>query len=102
MNFQNLTEHVILLPNGKRIEPSGVIARCRIDYHVVVNWDGVDLVREVLSGVTGVPDQMNGTIYIVSRYVRRALPMRNDLASPGRTIKDKDGNIIAATNLVID
>lgn len=99
MNFVNLTEHPILLPTGE-IPPSGNVARCRRAYPTVVIYNNVELVREVYHSVTGVPERVNGTIYIVSRHVRAALPFRNDLASPGKLVYE-NGSVVAAENLII-
>lgn len=101
MNWINLTKHPIQLPTGE-IPPSGKIARCSRSYPTVVIIDNIELVREVYHTVTGLPQQKENTIYIVSRHVRKALPFRNDLASPGLLVYDENGNVIAASNLIID
>lgn len=108
MKFVNLTEHPILLPGGVRIEPSRDenghlrIARCSRQYITVKVVDGVELTREILTNVTGLPESDNGTIFIVSQWVRRAASYRSDLASPGRLLFDENRNIIGAINLVIN
>jgi hypothetical protein len=101
MNWINLTKHPIQLPIGE-IPPSGRIARCLRSYPTVTIVDSIELVREVYHTVTNLPPQQEGTIYIVSRHVRKALPFRSDLASPGLLIYDENGSVVAASNLIID
>lgn len=103
MNWINLTDHNILLPGDNVLPPSGRIARCHIDYVTVAIVDGVELTREILHSVTGLPPQVEGTMYIVSSYVRRAANYRNDLASPGKPVRDRQTlKVLGVLNLVIN
>ena len=99
--FVNLTPHAIKLPEIT-IEPSGTVARCSeftVPQSIV---DGVSIVKKTYGDVTGVPDPVDGTIYIVSMLVRTTLGSRKDLASPGDLVRDDKGNIVGSLNLVVN
>lgn len=49
--------------------------------------------------VTGLPDQQEGTYYIVSMLVKQALPNRTDLFSPSQLQRDSKGQPIGCLGL---
>jgi hypothetical protein len=97
----NLTPHAIHLPD-RTIEPLGLLARCAEITELAGEFDGVQIVRRRYGQVEGLPDPQNGVIYIVSLLVRMACPERSDLASPGDLVRDENGVIIGAKNLVVN
>lgn len=95
----NLTPHAINLPD-RTLPPTGTVARC-IEVTVPAgNIDGIEIIRRKYGEVTDLPDAQYETVYIVSALVRMARPDRHDLLSPGDTIRDADGKIIGAKNLI--
>jgi translation initiation factor 2 gamma subunit (eIF-2gamma) len=93
MTYINLTPRVVAVATGAwranhpvpgwgliSIPPSGDVARCT----------ATSLVGEVV----GLPDPIEGTIFIVSALVRLAVPHRTDVASPGPgdLVRDAGGN----------
>lgn len=99
MNILNLTPHAINLP-GRTIPPSGTVARCAEETAQAGNIDGIEIVNRTYGAVTDLPAPQAETFYIVSALVRAALPHRKDLLSPGDVVRDADGKIIGAKNLV--
>lgn len=101
MNIINLTPHEIHLPD-RNVLPSDFVARCNEVTKDAGEFDGVKLIRREYGDVYGLPDPVADTLYIVSLLVRQALPERKDLASPGDLVRDGDGKIVGAKNLVIN
>ena len=97
----NLTPHEIHLPD-RVIPPSGTVPRC-VELTVDSgDFDGVAVVCRSYGAVSDLPEPTEGTLYIVSMLVRLACPDRHDLASPGDLVRDRDGKIIGAKNLVVN
>ncbi|OQB08847.1 MAG: hypothetical protein BWY21_01041 [Parcubacteria group bacterium ADurb.Bin216] len=103
MNFVNLTPHVVRLNNGISFEPSGIVARVAADLQEVVKVSGVQFFRQTFGEVEGLPEQVPGTIYIVSAMVLAA-SYRNDLIAPATSHKDvvrnENGQIISVPGFV--
>lgn len=99
----NLTGHDLNI-GGTMIEAEKdrFPARCYEKTTILGEFAGVPLVVREYGEVVGLPDPVPGTIYIVSNIVRLAFPERGDLASPGRKMVDKDGNLLGATELVVN
>ena len=64
--------------------------------------NGIALSRVTFGEVTGLPDPVEGTLYIVSALVRSALPARTDLASPGDLVRDAAGAVIGCKGLIVN
>lgn len=94
MKLVNLTPHVISLPNGTLIEPSGYVARANLQTRQLAEWNGIAFFDSELKSVSNVPAQSVGTYYIVPVIVRVNLPTRPDLISPTRLIKNHKGEVI--------
>lgn len=102
-HFVNLTPHDInvILDDGsvKTIQKSGKVARCaqtRDEFAVV---DGVRLSHTSFGDVFDLPDQEDGTVFIVSAMVRNAVCNRSDVASPGDLVRDANGVVIGCNGL---
>jgi hypothetical protein len=80
MKFVNLTPHEINLNDGRKFPPSGTVARVSTSYSEF-DQNGVS---EVIFGVPiGLPEEEEGTLFIVSGLVASAMKgKRNDLVSP--------------------
>jgi hypothetical protein len=101
----NLTPHTVKLVNELgvlEVFPTGTVARVSSTQEEVGRVIGVPLVRATFGAVTGLPDPVEGTLYIVSALVRAALPGRADLASPGDLVRDEAGNVVGAKSLIVN
>lgn len=59
----------------------------------------LDVIRKTYGEVVGLPDPIEGTIYIVSALVAQLTKDRNDLYLPGNIVRDSRGKIIGCLNL---
>lgn len=102
----NLTPHKlnVVTENGTvTVEPSGTIARCSVtNTPVRILPNGVTLYRTVYGEVTGLPEEQEGVIYVVSGLVRGAVPTRLDVASPGELIRNEEGQPVGCNGLSIN
>ena len=102
----NLTPHSIaVLKNGEEIavyEASGYIARCESDTVVVGEIAGIPLTETRFGKLYLIdrdrvkhelPEQQDGTFYIVSALVARAA-QREDFVIVNDTVRDNDGRIV--------
>jgi hypothetical protein len=99
--FINLTPHDINV-DERTVPTCGQVARCQEISYPVSTHAGVELINRIYGEVLDLPKPEQGVIYIVSAMVRMALPYRNDLASPGDLVRDKNGQITGCKNLVIN
>lgn len=49
--------------------------------------------------IIGLPEPEPGVVYIVAKAVSDAVPARGDLMSPGRLLRDADGNVVGCDGL---
>ena len=93
----NLTPHMINVMHAdgtvENIASSG-LARCAEQRIIVGSVNGIDLYAVSYGEVSGLPEQVDDTFYIVSMPVRLALPTRKDLLSPGELVRDNEGKPI--------
>lgn len=61
--------------------------------------DGILISAQEFGEVTGLPEQKDGTIYLVSALVRTAVPHRLDVLSPGELIRNDAGQPIGCAGL---
>lgn len=110
VNFVNLTSHAIVLQTNRDSElvipPSGQVARVEArPGDRIGDLDGVACYGPSLYGqVTGLPDRVEGTVYIVSGMVAEQV-RRGDVYSPGTgpndgAIRNDKGHIVAVTRLI--
>jgi len=102
LKLVNLTPHMLKLVNdfGVLELDSAGVARVSSTQEEIGRVVGVPLVRATFGAVTGLPEPVEGTLYVVSALVRAALPARGDLASPGDLVRDEKGNVIGAKSLI--
>jgi hypothetical protein len=100
MELVNLTPHRLNIhtDGGLRVLPSDGLARV-----ASVNTDAdpiedIPTVRTTRGEVTGLPDPIDGVIYIVSGMVASAAP-RADVFSPGDLVRDDSGRPIGCKGL---
>lgn len=97
MNIINLTPHDVVYSNKKNfrvIQTSG-LARCTMESKMVDIIDNIPVNQNSYGEVIGLPEEKEGTYYIVSRIVAEAMKgKRNDLLIVDKTIRDDKGFII--------
>jgi hypothetical protein len=99
----NTTPHAINLADKagevvRTYAPSGVVVRCSVSTEAVGELDGFPVQSSTFGEVSGLPPEMEGTIYIVSLLVAQALKgKRGDIVSPltDATAIRKDGQVVA-------
>jgi len=104
MVFINLTPHTLNLfnENGEQvaqIPPSGLIARVSTERVMVEKKGGIPFFRTEYGEVDGLPGPQADTIYVVSGFVRAAVPHREDVWQPGELLRDENGRVIGAVGL---
>jgi hypothetical protein len=100
----NLTPHTVKLVNELGVLElySQGVARVSSTQTEVGRVIGVPVVKATFGEVTGLPEPVEGTMYVVSALVRGALPNRTDLASPGDPVRDEAGNVVGAKSLIVN
>lgn len=97
MNIINLTPHDVVYSNKgnfKVIQTSG-LARCTMESKMVDIIDNIPVNQNSYGEVVGLPEEQEGTYYIVSRIVAEAMKgKRNDLLIVDKTIRDDKGFIV--------
>lgn len=98
----NATPHAlnIVQRNGEvlTIQPSGIVPRCASTEEVDQAIGLIDVTKQTLGNVEGLPKDKPGTYYIVSRLVAQA-SKRWDLLVPGHLVRDDDGKVIGCKGL---
>jgi len=101
--FVNLTPHKITVVNEAgetvlEVAPSGQVARVAISKvisKVEVGKIGVIPIYNIVKGdVVGMPEEVEGEIYIVSGMVREAIYGKPYVVSPGELVRNKEGQPI--------
>lgn len=114
MTIVNLTPHPITLRDGEGVDhtiaPSGQVARVSSTPGTLAVVPGVPVpvaTPTVFGEVTGLPNAVDGTVFIVSAIVGSALvgKGRSDVFLPGTgpndgAIRNEKGHIVAVTRLV--
>lgn len=94
----NLTPHDInIIGNDGQVlqtfPASGDLARCQVSREQVGEVNGIPVNRTVFGAVTGLPEQQEGVVYIVSALVAQATK-RDDVLIPDDAVRDEQGRII--------
>ncbi len=107
MRVVNLTEHNIRVldfetQTVKTFPPSGTVARIKTEYSPNNKKVGGVPMPDVI--VTGLPDPEEGTLFIVSGYVRGTVRDRDDLIQPDTTsvIRDNFGTVVGVKGLIYE
>ena len=113
--FINLTPHAINIVGSdekivKTIEPSGRIARVKVESKIVGQVNGINIVKSTFGNVEGITreeivDSQN-TAFIVSRMVKERINQEwkyNNfmVVIPDDIVRDKDGKIIGCRRFSI-
>ena len=96
MQLVNLTAHTITdTVTGKKIPPSGIIARMTASTKVTDRLAGIPVYSSSCSGIEGLPTPQPNTVYIVSALVMEHVPRsRTDVVRPGNVQKDEHGTVL--------
>ena len=101
-NIINFTPHNIEVINSDNeiitITSSGS-ARCAQTSKIVNSISGISISETEFGEVSGLPEQKNDTMLIVSRLVMAACPDRADLLVPNQLQRDEGGNITHCLSL---
>ena len=94
--FVNLTPHQIDEQTTGLSIPSSGIARIKMQSRIIDTIDGVPLFHSYYVGnLEGLPEPVEGTIYIVSALALNAVPAdRTDVVAPGDAVRDSEGHVI--------
>lgn len=99
----NYTPHTVNIidAEGNKIQdfPSQGEARCKQETTSVGTIGNVPITSTTFGEVTGLPEEKEGTYYIVSRLIRQALPGRRDLLVPNDMVRDEQGRIVGCKSL---
>lgn len=104
----NLTPHAVTV-NGEdgsvTVPPSGTVARIEtvMTPAETITVDGVAITVQAqrMGEVTGLPEPVDGTVYVVSLPVAAALgASRPDVVAPGPLVRDAEGRPVACNGLV--
>jgi hypothetical protein len=103
MKLVNLTPHMVNLP-GLTVPSEGLARVSEIATEVsrlhTAGPAPIPVYSVSYGAVTGLPEPVEGTIYLVSSLIRSALPERGDLGSPYGLVRDAEGRVIGAEGLV--
>lgn len=99
----NLTPHTVNIVNieGEEIKSykSEGIVRVSTTSKLKSVIDDVNIYSTEYGEVEGLPQEKEGTYYIVSMLVKQALPNRKDLLSPSQPVRDSEGKVIGCLGL---
>lgn len=105
MRLINLTPHDITIVGDDKnlVIPSTGVARVApttdVVGTVVVDGFTIPMTKTKFGQVNGLPEPQADTLFVVSRLVAEALPMRDDLVIVNQTVRDEQGRIIGAKSL---
>lgn len=101
----NLTPHEVVIMDDALgapalvIAPEAISARCGVTREIAFLADGVRVNRTVFGEISGLPDPIVGTWFIVSRIVAEAAAGRSDLLVPDETVRNESGQIVGCKSL---
>ena len=102
VTLMNATPHVlnIVQSDGSilTLKASGICPRCESNELVDRAIGLIQVTRQTLGHVEGLPDPVPGLYFIVSRLVASATD-RDDLLVPGSLIRDDQGKVIGCKGL---
>ena len=104
MTVINVTPHTINVvgQSGEtlaELPPSGNVARVSVTRELVGQVAGLPVYHSRFGAVVGLPDEIVGTVLVVSAMVRLAVPLRRDVYSPGELVRGADGQPVGCRGL---
>jgi len=102
----NLTPHTINIVGEGACDlppaPPGTEARVSCTLTEIRRVNGVPCHISSYGEVQGLPEPVEGTLYVVSAMVRAAVPDRRDVASPGEQVRDERGRPCGCRGLIVN
>ena len=99
----NMTPHPlnIVQRDGEilTVNPSGFVPRCASTEELDQSIGLIDVTRQTLGEVEGLPESLPGAFYVVSRLVASAASGRDDLLVPGPLVRDDQGRVVGCKGL---
>lgn len=99
----NATPHALNIVqsdgNILTLKASGICPRCESNELVDRAIGLIQVTKQTLGHVEGLPDPVPGLYFIVSRLVASAADNRDDLLVPGSLIRDDQGKVIGCKGL---
>ena len=100
----NLTPHAINIIGGPTFKPSGQVARISSTNEnageLLVNGGLIPLITQEFGEVVGLPEEKEGTLFIVSGLVF-SNSERKDLLVPGEQVRDEKGRVIGCKSFQV-
>lgn len=81
------------------VKSSGSLARVATKIVTVGFIDEIPVTATEFGEVEGLPEPVDGVIYIVSSLVAQRVPNRNDVFIPSESVRDSQGRIIGCKSL---
>lgn len=99
----NLTPHTLTICDQDcnflvEISPEGVVARVDVQYQQEDVIGDIPVFEAKYGDITGLPSPQGDVVYVVSGMVN-ARVNRDDVYSPGKLIRDEDGNPVGCKGL---
>ena len=101
LNFTPHNLNVVDINGVTQQLPSVGVARLATSTVSVNPINGFGVVATAFADVTGLPDPVSGTYYVVSRLVFSPCPGRLDVLCPGELIRDSAGNVVGCKGFSI-
>jgi len=94
--FINLTSHTLNeVTTGMALPVSGIVARVKSSTTTHRVHNGIPIYISDFGEIQGLPEPIEGTIYVVSALALNAIPPhRTDVVAPGNLQRDQDGKPI--------
>jgi hypothetical protein len=102
MNLVNCTPHALNIIRADAsvctLEKSEFLARVKVTREIVRIEDGIEISKSVFGEVEGLPEPVQGTLFVVSLVVLER-STRTDLLSPGELVRGADGQPVGCKGL---
>lgn len=100
----NLTPHEVSFVDAEgtivlSVEPSGTVARVSSRTVQTGTLNGLPVTQTEFGEVQDLPEQKDGTVYLVSSLVAQRVPERRDVFIPAESVRDSAGRIIGCRSL---
>lgn len=102
--IMNLTPHAVSFVKADgatvlTVAPSGTVARVSTRTVQIGTLNGLPVTQTEFGEVQDLPEQIDGTIYLVSSLVAQRVPDREDVFIPAESVRDSAGRIIGCRSL---
>ena len=98
----NLTPHIINIAGHTPILPCGEIARVNFQIIQTGEIQGIPVMETLAHGISGLPSEADGIVYVVPTMVRQYFPKRRDLLSPAKLLRNNLGIVVGCVGFEIN